>query len=69
MVSCHDILHISTRVFVQLLVVPEYDDCHIDRAKDGKLMRLLEQTTFALEERAAEGNISRACDGEVVNVH
>lgn len=34
---------------IQLLVVPEDDDRDVDRTENGKLMRLLEETAFALE--------------------
>jgi putative Ca2+/H+ antiporter (TMEM165/GDT1 family) len=41
--------HVARGVFIELLVAAEYEDSHVDRAEDGKLMRLLEQTTFALQ--------------------
>ena len=44
------LVDVSRRVLVQLLVVTEDDDSDIDGAQHGKLVRLLEQTTFALEE-------------------
>lgn len=37
---------------MQLLVVAENDDCDIDGTKDSQLMRLLEETTLALQECA-----------------
>jgi hypothetical protein len=50
LVSGQDLSNITTRVFVQLLIIPKYYDRNIDRAENGELMRLLEQATFALEE-------------------
>lgn len=47
-VSRQDFSDITTRILVQLLIVPKDYDRDIDGAEDGKLMRLLEQTTFAL---------------------
>jgi hypothetical protein len=44
------LVDVARRVLVQLLVVTEDDDCDVDGAQHGKLVRLLEQTTFALEE-------------------
>ena len=52
MVSCQDLSNITTRVFVQLLVIAKDYDRDIDGTENGKLMRLLEQATFALEERS-----------------
>jgi hypothetical protein len=46
--------NIARRVLVQLLIVSEYYNCDIDRAEDGKLMRLLEKSAFALEEGSEE---------------
>lgn len=40
---------VTRRKLIQLFVVPEDDNRDIDRTEDGKLMRLLEQTAFALE--------------------
>lgn len=52
MVSCQDLCNITTRVFVQLLIIAKDYDCDIDGTEDGELMRLLEQATFALKERS-----------------
>jgi hypothetical protein len=52
LVSRQDLSNVTTRIFVQLLIIPKDYDRDIDRAEDGKLMRLLEQATFALEERS-----------------
>ena len=41
----------STGVFVQLLVAAKDYNRNIDGAKNGKLMRFFEKTTFALEKR------------------
>jgi len=46
----HNLVDVRGRVLVQLLIVPEDDDGDVDRAEDGKLVRFLEQTAFALEE-------------------
>lgn len=45
-----DVVDVRRGVLVELLVVSEDDDGDIDRAEDGKLMRLLEQAAFAFEE-------------------
>ncbi len=58
LVSGQDLANITTRVFVQLLIIPKDDDGDIDRTQDGKLMRLLEQTAFALEERSVRRALS-----------
>jgi hypothetical protein len=52
LVSCQDLSNITTRVFVQLLIIAKDYDGDIDGTEDGKLMRLLEQATFALKERS-----------------
>lgn len=52
MIFCHQVAHIARRVLVQLLILTKDEDCYIDGAEHGKLVRLLEQTTFSLEERA-----------------
>ena len=55
LISCEDLSNITTRVLVQLLVVAKDYDGDIDGTEDGKLMRLLEKTAFALE----KGSIDR----------
>lgn len=50
------LIYIARREFVKLFVVAKDDDCHVDRAENGKLMRLLEKTAFTLEECAARSN-------------
>jgi hypothetical protein len=52
LVSRQDLSNVTTRIFVQLLIISKDYDRDIDRAENGKLMRLLEQATFALEERS-----------------
>jgi len=52
LVSCQDLSNITTRVFVQLLIIAKDYDRDIDRTEDGELMRLLEQATFALKKRS-----------------
>jgi hypothetical protein len=54
LISRQNLSYITTRVFVQLLVIAKYDDRDIDGAEDGQLMRLLEQTAFALEESSVD---------------
>lgn len=43
-------MHVTARILVQLLVVAENHDGHVDRAEDGQLVGLLEQSPFTLEE-------------------
>lgn len=50
LISSQDLSNITTRVFVQLLIITKDYDSDIDRAENGELMRLLEQAAFALEE-------------------
>lgn len=50
LVSSQDLSYITTRVFVQLLVITKYYNRDINRAENGELMCLFEQSTFALEE-------------------
>lgn len=40
--------NIARAEFVEFFVVTKYYDCDFDRAKHGKLMSLLEQSTFTL---------------------
>jgi hypothetical protein len=54
LISSQDLSNITTRVFVQLLIISKDYDGDIDRAENGELMRLLEQAAFALEEGSAE---------------
>jgi hypothetical protein len=51
LVSGQDLSDITTRVLIQLLVIPKDYDRDVDGTEDGKLMRLLEQAAFAFEER------------------
>jgi hypothetical protein len=53
-----DLPNITTRVFVQFLVVAKDYNRDIDRAENGKLMRLLEKTSFALEESPVALHVS-----------
>lgn len=53
MVAGDEIVHVSRRVFVELLVVAKDEDGDVDRAKYGELMSLLEETAFTLQKRAA----------------
>ena len=54
LISSQDLPNITTRVFVQLLIISKDYDRDIDRAENGELMRLLEQAAFALEEGSVE---------------
>ena len=53
-----DLPNITTGVFVQFLVVAEDYNRDIDRAENGKLMRLFEKTSFALEESPVALHVS-----------
>jgi hypothetical protein len=66
LVSAQDLANIATRVFIQLLIISKYYDRDIDGAKNGKLMRLLEQTTFALQK--SYGAVSIILDGLDLNL-
>lgn len=54
MLSLQCLPNVARRVFVQLPVLTEDDDCHIHGAKDGELVRLLEEATLALQERSGK---------------
>jgi hypothetical protein len=48
-------VHVTRGVLVDFLVVAENDNGDIDGTKNGQLMSLLEQSTFALEECPMRG--------------
>ena len=50
LVSRQDLSNVSTRVFVQLLIISKDYDRDIDGAENGELMRLLEQAADELLE-------------------
>ncbi len=50
------LVYIARRKLVKFFVVAKDDDCHVDRAEDRKLMRLLEKTAFTLEECTTRSN-------------
>ena len=50
LVPADGFVDVSRRELVKLLVMTEYDDCNINRAKDGKLVRLFEESALALKE-------------------
>ena len=52
LVPANRLVDIARGEFVELLIVAEDDDGHIDGAEHRELMRLLEKTAFALEEGA-----------------
>jgi hypothetical protein len=49
-ISRQDLSNVTTRIFVQFLIIAKDYDRDIDGAENGELMRLLEQATFALKE-------------------
>jgi hypothetical protein len=49
LVSGQNLSNITTRVFIQLLVIAKDYDRDIDGAEDGKLMCLFKQSSLALE--------------------
>jgi uncharacterized membrane protein YebE (DUF533 family) len=55
LVPANRFVDIARGKFVELLVVAEDDDGHVDGAEHRELMRLLEETAFALEEGAVAG--------------
>ena len=57
-VTLQNFTNITGRVLIQLLVVPKYDDCNINGAKNGELMRLLKEATFALQKGSAKALLS-----------
>ena len=52
MVSVQDLSNITTRIFVQLLIIAKDYDRDINGTENGELMRLLKQAAFALKERS-----------------
>jgi hypothetical protein len=56
LISGEYLSNIAARVFVQLFVIAKYNNCNVNRAKYGKLVGLLEQAAFALEESSADTN-------------
>lgn len=50
MVPANGLVDVARREFIELLVVAEDDDGDVYRAKHRELVRLLEETAFALEE-------------------
>ncbi len=57
-IPLQNLSNITRGVFVQFLVIPENDNCDIDRAQYGKLMRLLEEAALALKERSVQAVMS-----------
>jgi hypothetical protein len=55
LVPANGLVDVARRKLVQLLVVAEDDDGHIDGAEHRELVRLLEQAAFALQKGAVEG--------------
>lgn len=50
LIATESIVHVTRGVLIEFLVVAENDNGDIDGTKNGQLMSLLEQSTFALEE-------------------
>jgi hypothetical protein len=50
LVSVQDLSNVTTRIFVQLLIIAKDYDRDINGTENGELMRLLEQAAFALKE-------------------
>lgn len=65
-VAANGLLDVARGELVELLVVAEDDDGHVDGAEHRELMRLLEKTALALEEGAGQvsAGIARGCDAE-----
>lgn len=58
LISSNRLVDVARGEFVQLLVVTEDDDGHVDRAENRQLMRLLEQASFPLEEGTNTNSVS-----------
>lgn len=52
LISVDELSHICGRVFVKLLVITKDKDGNINGTKHGKLMSLLEEAAFSLQECA-----------------
>jgi hypothetical protein len=61
LVPANGLVDVAGREFVELLVVAEDDDGHVDGAEHRELMRLLEEAAFALEE--GDGAVPVVLDG------
>jgi len=48
LVAADSLVNIARRKLVELLVVSKYYHSDVDRAEDGELVGLLEETAFAL---------------------
>lgn len=58
LVSTDGLIDVTRGEFIQLLIVTKNDDCDIDRAEDGKLMGLFEETAFSLEKGAKAAGLA-----------
>jgi len=56
LMASQDFMDIARGVFIKLLVLSEDDNGDFNRAQHRQLMRLLEQTAFALKKRAGRGD-------------
>jgi hypothetical protein len=68
LISRQDLSNITTRVLVQLLIIAKDYNRDIDRAEHGKLMRLLEKTSFALEKSTIAAQVSNGAKVEALCV-
>ena len=68
MITPNRLVDVAGGKLVQLFVVPKNDNCDVHRTQDRKLVCLLEETAFSLEEGAGYHHISvhvRGCGGGV----
>ena len=63
MVATNGLVDVARRELVQLLVVAEDDDSHVDRTENGELVGLFEQAALALEEGAVGGQLCSDSNG------
>jgi hypothetical protein len=62
LVPANGLVDVARGKLVELLVVAEDDDSHVDGAEHRELMRLLEQAAFALQESTIQGQqVVRGC--------
>jgi hypothetical protein len=52
LISANGLVDVAGRKLVQLLIVTENDDGHIDRTQDRQLMSLLEEASLTFEKGA-----------------
>lgn len=59
------VIDIARGELIQLLVVPKNNDGDVDRTEHGKLMRLFEQTAFALEKSPVKSTVNKAIESRI----